>query len=301
MGEPESGQSRRRAIDCLPQMELGESVPLLELIQPLMVGNQLNKRYQWFLNKFSGLSVVHDYGLKHVTWPAVQEGPMLPFIHEIDQFIEYYEEYTDEGTLMAHARFGMPDYFLFDEKDEESDYISLLDFMGFYLFEEGIITGANNGLSADKDITLVLDSVFLSKHRTNAREWKTRIQNGRPTCLETSIIAGLTASLYPFYRTSGPFANNPIVDVQIMGVAGSNFLLGSEQDPLHYGVVILDSNNKRWLMLAGVQAYSETEISDAFKECKELRRNGNQNKELTYILRAQALGLKMINKSRLTM
>ena len=104
-----------------------------------------------------------------------------------------------------------------------------------------------------------------------------------------------------FFKKSGPFVNNPIVDLQVIGVPGKNRLLGSEQDPLHYGVVILDSSEQRWLMLAGTEAYSEIEIIEAFKETKRLRKSGHTDEYLEHDLRAQALGLKMIRKSRLTM
>lgn len=300
MGESESSQAPIRAIDCMPQLEIDEYMPFLELIKPLMVGNELNRRYQWFLEKFSGISVAHGIGLKYVDWIVDPMDDRLSFIKKIGELVDYYEEGTDDGQLLAHAEFMMPDYFLFDDGVEDPESISLLDIAGFDLFNFGVIMDQER-TSVDKDTAIVLKRVLPTGNRIHTRNFKDRLYKGNATCLEYSIIAGMTASLYPFLRTSSPFETYPIVDLQIVGVPGKNVLLGNAQDPLHFGVVILDSSDERWLMLAGVQAYSETEISDAFKECKRQRKNGNQDEELRRNLRAQALGLRMIKKSRLTM
>lgn len=300
MSEFETDQNQIRTIDCMQQLELGENMPFLELITPLIAGNQLNKRYRWFLDKFSGISVAHDIGLKTVEWTITNGNNWLPFIQEIGVIVGYHEADTTNGERVASAEFMMPDYFLYDYGEDQPEGVSLLDMAGYYLFEDGIIIGEEKS-SRDKDTALVLRRVLPSGYRISALKLKERLYNDKATCLEFSIIAGLAASLYPFLRTSGPFANNPIVDLQVIGAPGKNKLLGSEQDPLHYGVVILDSNDERWVMLAGREAYSEIEIIEAFKETKRLRRDGLTDEYLHHDLRAQALALKMIKKSRLTM
>lgn len=258
-----------RPMDRVPEMELGETRSLLDIVSPYFEEVGLNKRYLWYLGRMAGISVSHGISERTLSYrliPGISSEDILTALEEIGGEILTSDTMNYGLEEDLQVRWRIKDYFLQDG-DDESTGVSLFSMYGVDLFNRGVVRRNPKWGDVSTKLT-VLGMVTSGALGINTNRLLNRLEEGQSTCLEAVTLTTAIVTLFPFYREN-------ISDMRIIGLGEDNFFLGSAEDAQHFGLVIKAHNGEYGVMSGGGRVMSEEEIREVAKEARITKRTGD--------------------------
>lgn len=262
-------EEQLRPIDRV-KMELGEICPFLDIVAPYLEELNLNRRYRWFMERMAGINIACSLAYRRDQYSLPTGDSVEDFLQSLERAgggIALYESKEHEGRLRVKVEWTLADYFLQDG-EYESTGVSLFDYIGFGLFENGLVKRTPKLGNVSPQLAL-LDTISSGSTGINTHKLLNRLDNGRATCLEATMLAAAAISLFQFYKES-------VQDMRIIGLGDKNFFLGDETDDQHFGLVIKDMAGQYGVMFAGARYLAQTFIDEKIRTVINAKRGGGK-------------------------